>query len=85
MNAPVSQAFASILNNICAPAPQQPLVDGTCLCTVNYDGLLLDVYATEDGYSGIALKGSKVAVNIVMSDERIDEIERLAEEEMAAA
>ncbi len=85
MNAPVNAVFASILNNICAPAPQQPMVAGECVATVEYDGLWLDVYATEDGYSGIALAGCKEAVNIVMSDERIDEIERLAEEEIAAA
>lgn len=83
MNAPVHAAFASILGSICPPAPKQPMVDGLCLCTVNYDGLLLDVYGDGEGYfSGIALKGRKEYLSGVMSLETIREIELLANQQM---
>jgi hypothetical protein len=83
MNAPVHAAFARILGSICPPAAQQPQVEGEYLCTVNYDGLLLDVYGDgEVYYSGIAIMGSKVCIGGVMADERIDEIERMAEKQI---
>lgn len=86
MNAPVNAVFASIFSKYCAPAHQQPMVNGEYLSTVDYDGLLLDVYAdSEGGYGGITLAGSKVFLCGLMSDEVIDEIQRKAEEKLAAA
>lgn len=82
MNAPVNAAFASILGNICPPAPKQPMVEGEYLCTVDYDGLLLDVYGDGEGYfSGISIKGGKVDISGVMR-ETINEIESMAVKQM---
>lgn len=86
MNAPVNAAFASILNNICPPASKQPLVHGTVWRTVVYDGLALDVYVDSDGdYSGISLSGDKRHIGGILSPDRIDEIERMAEADMRAS
>ena len=83
MNAPVNAAFASILGKICPPAPKQPEVQGVLWRTVSYDGLLVDVYCDSDGdYSGMALHDDKRNVCGLMSDERVNEIERMAMQQM---
>lgn len=85
MNA-INPAFASILNNICPPAAKQPMVDGAVWRTVVYDGLALDVYVDADGdYSGISLSGDKRHIGGILSDDRINEIERMAEAQMRAS